>query len=298
MSVNEFELSLKKSSPQTQSTAVQTTIGRHTQDIQGLVFMAKQYPRNQFDSWKRIKEACSRKSLAEVASYTYPRGGERITGPSIRLAEVLAQNWGNMSTGVVELEQKQGESVCMAFAWDLETNFRDEKIFTVKHERETKKGIKKLDSPRDIYEIVANMGARRQRACILAVIPKDVVDSAVEECDKTLSGNNTEPIVDRVKKMMEKFITYGVTREMLEKRIGCNADAFTEKDILGLGKIHNSLRDGMGSKEDFFDVDKPVGAESNVEAEFKAEQERKAANLKLDAEIAAMEAADAKAKQG
>ena len=154
MSINEFELALKKSSPQTQSTAVQTTIGRHTQDIQGLVFMAKQYPRNQFDSWKRIKEACSRKSLAEVASYTYPRGGERITGPSIRLAEVLAQNWGNLSTGVVELEQKVGESVCMAFAWDLETNFRDEKIFTVKHERETKKGIKKLDSPRDITKLL------------------------------------------------------------------------------------------------------------------------------------------------
>jgi len=296
MSINEFELALKKSSPQTQSTAVQTTIGRHTQDIQGLVFMAKQYPRNQFDSWKRIKEACSRKSLAEVASYTYPRGGERITGPSIRLAEVLAQNWGNLSTGVVELEQKVGESVCMAFAWDLETNFRDEKIFTVKHERETKKGIKKLDSPRDIYEIVANMGARRQRACILAVIPKDVVDSAVEECDKTLTGNNGEPIIDRIKKMLDKFLTFGVTREMLEKKVGCKSDAFTEKDIIGLGKIHNSLRDGMGGKEDYFEVDKPPATDTNVEAEFKAEQERKAKEAfdlkesrRLDAELAAKE---------
>ncbi|MCO1599853.1 hypothetical protein [Desulfosporosinus nitroreducens] len=294
---NEFELALQKSSTQNQSTAVQTTIGRHTQDIQGLVFMAKQYPRNQFDSWKRIKEACSRKSLAEVASYTYPRGKEKITGPSIRLAEVLAQNWGNMSTGVVELEQKNGESTCMAFAWDLETNFRDEKIFTVKHERWTKNyGAKKLEDPRDIYEHIANMGARRQRACILAVIPKDVVDSAVEECDKTLAGINSDPIVDRIKKMLERFTTYGVTREMLEKRVGCKSEAFTEKDLVGLFKIYNSLKDGMGAKEDYFEVEKPPTTESKVEAEFKAEQERKAKeefdrqeSLKLDAELAEKE---------
>lgn len=282
---NEFELSLQRSSTQPQSTAVQTTIGRHTQDVQGLVFCAKQYPRNQFDSWKRIKEACSRKTLAEVASYTYPRGKERITGPSIRLAEVLAQNWGNMSTGVVELEQKNGESTCMAFAWDLETNFRDEKIFTVKHERYTKNyGVKKLEDPRDIYEHIANMGARRQRSCILAVIPKDVVDSAIEECDKTIAGNNTEPIADRIKRMLEKFMTHGVTREMVEKRVGCKSEAFSEKEMLQLFKVFNSLKDGMGKREDFFEEDKPP--ESKVEEEFRLAQEAKAEGLRLDAENA------------
>jgi len=299
MSNNEFELSLQKSSPQAQSTAVQTTVGRHTQDIQGLVFMAKQYPRNQFDSWKRIKEACSRKTLAEVASYTYPRGNDSITGPSIRLAEVLAQNWGNMSTGVIELEQKNGESTCMAFAWDLETNFRDEKIFTVKHERwvknfKTKKlEPKKLEDPRDIYELVANMGARRKRACILTVMPRDVIDSAIEECDKTLSGNNAEPIADRIKRMLDKFATYGVTREMVEKRVGRKSDSFTEKHMLELFKVFNSMKDGMGKPEDYFEVGKSPAQESEIDAEFRAAQELKAESLRLDAELAAKEEADA-----
>lgn len=292
--MNDFELALQKSSPQIQTSVVQTVIGRHAQDVQGLVYCAKQYPRNQFDSWKRIKEACSRKALAEVASYTYPRGKERISGPSIRLAEVLAQNWGNMSFGVMELDQKNGESNCMAYAWDLETNVRSELIFAVKHERYTKNyGVKKLEDPRDIYEHIANMGARRKRACILAIIPKDVTDSAVEECDKTLTGNNTEPLVDRIKKMLDKFTEHGVSREMLEKRVGCKSEAFTEKDILGLIKVYNSLKDGMGSREDFFEVDKQ---ESNIDAEFKAEQARKE-SLRLDAELAAKEEADAKAKQ-
>ena len=294
---NDFELGLKQSLPTVQPTAaIQTTNGRYNQEIQGMVFMAKQYPRDQFAAYQRIKQACERRSLAMIASYEYPRGGQKITGPSIRLAEVVAQNWGNMTYGVTELEQKQGESTCMAYAWDLETNVRSEKIFTVKHERSTKKGLQILDDSRDIYELVANMGARRQRACILAVIPKDVVDAAAEECDRTLSGKNTEPIIDRLKKMFDKFKSFGVTREMIEKKIGVKIDSFTEKDVMALIKVFNSLKDGMGKREDFFDAEVPPTTESNIDAEFKAEQERKAESLRLDAELAAKEAADAKVK--
>jgi len=299
MANNEFELALKQTVPvATQSAAIQTTNGRYNQEIQGMVFMAKQYPRDQFAAYQRIKQACERKSLAMIASYEYPRGGQKVTGPSIRLAEVVAQNWGNMTFGVTELEQKKGESTCMAYAWDLETNVRSEKIFTVRHERSTKKGLQVLDDSRDIYELVANMGARRQRACILAVIPKDVVDAAVEECDKTLAGKNTEPIIDRLKKMFDKFKSYGVTREMIEKKIGVKIDSFTEKDVLALIKVFNSLKDGMGKREDFFEEEKPSTSESKVEAEFKAEQAERKTNAEMDAEILAMEEADAKAKQG
>ena len=295
---NEFEIALKQSAPAIQNAAIQTTNGRFNQEIQGMVFMAKQYPRDQFAAYQRIKQSCERKSLAMIASYEYPRGGKKVTGPSIRLAEVIAQNWGNFSCGVTELEQRLGESTCMAYAWDLETNVRFEKIFTVKHERKAGKTIQKLDDPRDIYELVANMGARRERACILAAIPKDVVDAAMEECDRTLLGQNTEPIIDRLKKMFDKFKAFGVTREMIENKVGVKIDSFTEKDVLSLGKIHNSLRDGMSKREDFFEDDKPTTTESRIDAEFRIAQELKAASLKLDAEILAKEAADAKAKQG
>jgi len=63
--------------------------------------------------------------------YQYPRGGQRVTGPSIRLAEAIAQNFGNLSYGIQELEQRNGESVAKAFCWDLETNVRQEKVFTL-----------------------------------------------------------------------------------------------------------------------------------------------------------------------
>ena len=286
---NEFELALQKSTLQPQNAAIQTSLGRYTQELQGMVYSAKQFPRDQFAAYQRIKQACERKSLAMIASYEYPRGGQKVTGPSIRLAEVVAQNWGNMTFGVVELEQKVGESTCMAYAWDIETNVRSEKIFTVKHERSTKGGAKKLDDSRDIYELVANMGARRQRACILAIIPKDVVDSAVEECDKTLAGKNTEPIIDRLKKMFDAFKAYGVTREMIEKRVGVSIESFTEKDVIALVKVYNSLKDGIGKRDDFFEADKPIIAPDALAEEFKKQQGQ-------GAEVNAKEEKDAKTK--
>jgi len=51
-----------------------------------------------------------------------------------QLAEALAQAWGNMQFGVRELEQRKGESIIEAFAWDVETNTKQLKIFTVPHE--------------------------------------------------------------------------------------------------------------------------------------------------------------------
>ena len=69
---NEFELSLQKSTLQPQNAAIQTSLGRYTQELQGMVYSAKQFPRDQFAAYQRIKQACERKSLAMIASYEYP----------------------------------------------------------------------------------------------------------------------------------------------------------------------------------------------------------------------------------
>jgi hypothetical protein len=202
-------------------------------------------------------QSCKRRTLAEQALYAYPKGGQTVTGPSIRLAEMLAQNWGNVDFGIIELEQRDGESTVMSYAWDLETNTRQTKIFTVKHERHTRKGSYALTDPREIYELTANQGARRLRACILGVIPGDVVDAAVTECEKTMAGNNAEPLVDRIRKMVTAFAELGVTQDMIERRLAHKIDATAEPELVSLKKIYRSLKDGMAGVADFFEAGKP-----------------------------------------
>lgn len=239
---------------------METAMTRQAQEVQAAMVIAKKFPRDENTAYTRIMQACRRPTLAEKALYAYPRGGQTVSGPSIHLARAMARAWGNIDFGIVELEQHAGESTVMSYAWDLETNSRAVKVFTVRHERTkndrtTGEKVKTLlDDPRDIYEMVANQGARRLRACILDVIPGDVTDAAQEEAERTLKGKNEKPLVDRVREMIIAFEPYGVTAKMIEGRLGHHLDAVIEAEFVQLRKIYNSLRDGAAKREDFFDL--------------------------------------------
>lgn len=250
------------------NTQTEMMISRQAQEVQAAMVIAKKFPRDEVESYNRIIQSCKRKSLAESAMYEYPRGGTKVTGPSIRLAEAIAQNWGNIDFGITELEQKNGESQVMAYAWDLETNSRQVKIFSVPHVRSTKKGNVPLTDPRDIYEMVANQGARRLRSCILGIIPGDVVEAAVKECQKTLISGNDKPLIDRVRDGIRLFEEkFSVTQEMIEKYIGCKCEAFSENDMIRLNNVFRSLRDGMVSREQYFDLPAPGLGETGSEVQ-------------------------------
>ena len=235
------------------SVSVEIESQRAVQEVQAAMIIAKRFPRDQFAAYSRIMDSCKRPSLAAAAQYAYPRGGTMITGPSIRLAEVLANSWGNIQSGIVELSRSNGVSEVMAYAWDLESNTRKVMQFQIKHIRETKQGAKALEGERDIYELVANQGARRLRACILSVIPGDIVEAAEKKCEETLKKGG-EPMEDRIRKMVTAFADFGVTTEMIEKRIGHKMSATIIQELVTLGKIYTSLKDGMSKREDYFDI--------------------------------------------
>lgn len=245
---------------QVRTSQTEMMMSRQAQEVQGAIVMAKKFPRDEVESFNRIVRACQRKGLAENAMYEYPRGGAKVVGPSIRLAEAMAQNWGNIDFGIIELEQKNGESQVMAYAWDLETNTRQTKVFTVPHIRSTKKGNVPLTDPRDIYEMVANQGARRVRACILGVIPGDVQDAAIDQCNKTMSEGEKKLVIDLVRDMAAIFEReFSVPIEAIEKYIGCKSEAFSMNDLVRLKRVYKSLHDGMAKREDYFDLPRLKG---------------------------------------
>lgn len=242
----------------------ETSQQREIAEVQAAMVIAKKFPRDPVEAMDRILNACTRPSLAEGALYSYGRGGSDVTGPSIRLAEALAQSWGNLQFGIRELSQSNGESTVEAFAFDLETNTRQVKVFQVPHIRYTRNGTKKLEDPRDIYELVANQGARRLRACILGVIPGDVVDAAVRQCETTLH-TSADVSPERIKSMVDAFeANYGVTAEMIQKRIGRRIDAINAALIVQLKKIYQSLKDGMSKPSDWFEVGEEPKRSSSV----------------------------------
>ncbi len=233
----------------------QMMISRQAQEVQAAMVVAKKFPRDEYDAIEKIRRTCQRATLAEQAIYSYPRGKENVSGPSVRLAEALAQNWGNIDYGIIELEQKDGASEMMAYAWDLETNTRVTKIFSVEHKRDTKKGSYQLTDSRDIYELTANFGARRMRACILGVIPGDVVDMAVNECKETQKKSYGElPSQEKINKIEKLFKKdFGVTKKQLEEYAGRGMASFGAEECTNLWGVYTALKNGQAKAEDYFE---------------------------------------------
>ena len=221
--------------------------------VQAQLVYAASRPRNEQRAVDRMLNSFQRQSLAEVSVYQYARGGSDITGLSIRAAEAMAIAWGNMDFGLRELEQKNGESTVEAFAWDLETNVRRSITFRVQHYRETKRGRVNLEDSRDIYEMVANQGSRRVRACILAVIPRDIQEAVMAQVENTMRAS-FDITPEYLKKWLAAFEKFGVTKDQIEARIQRRIDTITPAQMTGLVNIYNSLKDGIGTVADFFEV--------------------------------------------
>jgi len=260
--VNELVESPFKREPNEPSPAQSTSLvlageaQRAVAEVQAQMLMARANPRDPVKAMDLIQGDCMRPGLAEQAVYEYSRGGSAITGPSIKLVEAAARRWGNIMCGIKEIRH-DGYSECKAEAWDLESGFYDYRTFHVEHVRDTKQGRKRVTDERDIYELVANMGQRRKRAVLMSVIPGDVFDTAIKQCEVT-NRAHADVSPANILRLLQSFEPFGVTREMVEKKYQRSIEAITPAQVLHLKRIWLSLRDQVGTIDQFFDVAAPA----------------------------------------
>lgn len=247
---------------QRQSTSVMgVEQAREVAEIQAKIYLSRQFPREEEYCMVRILKACENPKLAELAQYSYPKGGQEVKGASIRLIETIAQHWGNFLSGVKELSRTESGATMKVFAWDLESNSADEKVFDVAFVRNTKNGSYMVTDEREKYEMTANYGARRKRACIQAIIPAHVIDAALEKCTATLEASlkGKDKSIEEVRdEMVAAFVRLAdwITPEMLATVAGKDFDKLTTKDIVRLRNLHNAIRDGFVKAEVAFGQEK------------------------------------------
>lgn len=231
---------------------------RAVAEAQGKLVIAKKFPRDAARAYAQVMETCSRLAFAEEATYSLPRGGESVDGPSIRLAEAIARAWGNVDFGVRELSRKSGEkagegySEMQVYCWDLETNVQSVQNFTVRHWRDTRGGGRPLRDETELYEVTASQAGRRLRSRILAIVPNDLVDAALAACRETIKKGGGESLTERVQKMIRAFSKLSITVAMLEGKLGHKLDAILPDEFVELQKIHSSIKDGMTTASDWF----------------------------------------------
>lgn len=220
---------------------------------------AKAYPRN-------LKKAIDNstaivtmdKETASTCTYSLPRGGKSITGPSVHLARILAQNWGNLrvEAKVTDIGHKQITSQAVAF--DLENNL----AIKVEVKRSIVGKYGRYND--DMITVTGNAAnAIALRNAVFAVIPRNVVNKVYNAAMRTITGDlsSEDKLKAARKKTLDHFKnTYEVTEAQILKAIGkVSVDHIQPQDIVTLTGINQAIIDGDTTVEEAFktkEVDK------------------------------------------
>ena len=71
---------------------------------------------------------------------------------------------------------------------------------------------------------------------------------------RTLAGQNDAPLIDRVKKMVVAFQKYGVSQDMLERRLKRKIESMTADDFAEYIGIYNAIKGGESKVADWFEA--------------------------------------------
>lgn len=229
---------------------------------------AKAYPRNlQRATQNAIAIVTMDQDTAKTCTYSVPRGGKSITGPSVHLAKILAQQFGNMriDAKVVAIDEKHvtSESVC----FDLETNLAIKT--SVKRSIYSKHG-RFNDDMITVTGNAANSIAMRN--AILAVIPRPLVDKVYNAAKQTITGDISDQnkLIAARKKVFDglKGAYPDVTDVEILAAIGkASMDHVTGDDIITLIGIGTAIKDGDTNVKDAFKGGKSASKETPEDKE-------------------------------
>lgn len=213
-------------------------------EIQSAIIIARKYPRNEDQAFAKLMKACKRTAFAEEAAYSFPRGGTNVTGPSVNIAREAARLWGNIRYGLHIVRDDEESRQIRGWAYDVETNTKieAEDDFAKLISRKGKGNV--VPDERDLRELTNRRGAILVRNCLLQLLPKDLIEDALDRCTQTLKSNvEKDPDAAR-KRAILAFSDLGITPPMLEEKLGHPLAECTPKEIADLRKVYSSIKDG------------------------------------------------------
>ena len=220
--------------------------------IDVMINTAHRYPRNLKRSMENaIAIVSMNKAAAETCSYALPRGDKNITGPSVHLARILAQSYGNIRVDSRVKEITATQVVSESIALDLENNYGVRV--------EVRRSIigKSGRFNEDMITVSGNAcNAIAYRNAVLAVVPKPVIDAVYNAAQNTISGDlsDEQKLIAKRKEVVDLFINnHGATEADVLKLCGKGAMAGVKRDdIVFLIGLLQAIKDGDTSADEVF----------------------------------------------
>jgi hypothetical protein len=259
---NDFAGSDETALQQSNAVGVVASHAREESELKAMFAVAQQVQRDERAAFRRAMISCERPRFAEGTTYSFPRGGSQISGPSVKLARELARCFGNVTYDLRIVETSDDEIHIRAVALDLVNVVRVavEDKFAKKVQRK-RGGTTQWVEPdeRDLRELVNRRGAICIRNALLQLLPPDLVEDAVDVARQTLeSAAEGDLENDRgatLRALLEAFKKIGVRREHIEAFIGRDYNTTTPSQVAQLRQVYRSIADGHTNAASHFDID-------------------------------------------
>jgi hypothetical protein len=229
-------------------------VNRAEIDIQ--IATAHQYPRQLEAALNRmIAAVCHSVDTAAECKYVMPggRNGKSIEGPSIRLAEIVAMNYGNLRIQTRPPVIKHSSVHVEWAAHDLESNYATTGCESASIMYSPKGGKKGKRFSQDMINMTCRaVTAKARRNGVFAVVPGVLVKQLLVHAQTTITGSG-KPLAAKREIAMSYFKKDGVSDERILRALGRDSvDELTEDDILTLHGIATAVKDGSTSLAEAF----------------------------------------------
>jgi hypothetical protein len=230
---------------------VSLAIGLTRAEIDTQIATARAWPR----SIKRATDdilslATLDEETAAECMYALPRGGKPIQGPSIRLAEIIQQSWGNcrVAARVVHVDRTEKYVEAEGIYHDLETNSAT--MARVRRRIVDSRGRIYSD---DMIIVTGNAACSiAKRNAILGGVPKPVWRRAYEASQQVVSGTIETLTVTR-DKSLKAFANFGVKPEQIFIALGVAGLEDVGLDHIPILRgMFSALKNGEATVEEMF----------------------------------------------
>ena len=228
-----------------QQMGLEQTIGQALEaqvraDVSIRYELALRQPRDLDLVRQRILKECKRPGFAEVARYSKPQGGGKVSGPSIRFVETALRCMTNVYHETTAIYEDQQRRVLRVSVTDLEANASHAVPVTIAKtvERSSSKGREVLgtrqNSGGNMVYIVActedellvkqnSLLSKALRNLGLKVIPGDIVDEAQALVIETQANKDKSDPEGQRKKVFDAFADIGITPPEIKEYLGREA---------------------------------------------------------------------------
>jgi len=244
-------------------------------DVQ--ISTAKRYPRDLTRVRNNSIAICTlNRETAESCRYALPRAGKTISGPSVHLARIEAQQYGNLRVESRVKMVSEKELICEAVAFDLESNYA---VKVEVRRRITDKSGQRYND--DLITMTGNAGnAIAYRNAVFSVIPKSITDACYKAAQEVITGDVSDEnkLIKRRNDIIQKMKdAYNVTEEQILKAINLRSvNQIKAEQLADLIAIGQAIKDGDTTIEQVFHIiEKPEPIrkkEYKTEAEVKKDQ--------------------------